>query len=225
MTPARDLGHWAPAWAAERLEQMDFINECRTGGGAVIVVERKMLPTVRIAAVAVEVLDQQVLEDVLDQSGSICFVLNVPKEARITGAAIESARRAGIAIGDMGDTIRALRDEPNPASYVHADTKFIERGLRQHSQISSWRLLDRGRYEVATNRGYTVRVVVTRTYEVTADAVRTEFDRFDGDLDAYVTANPNAREVSPQALQVGAQIGLKVLRWSEFLGALNRPWT
>lgn len=212
---------WAPGWVAQRLVELDQVERCSEIGGPVLeVVRTKGLPDINVACISVDVLDSDVALTVLAESADVKFVLNVPANARITGEAIGILATRGVAVGGVGDAMRALR-EPDPGSYQHKDWQFVERGLAQHTAIESFTLLDRGRYRVERRDRDPITVAVINDYEVTADSVRQVIEKYPA-LDLIVTSNPNALQISDQAKTAASAAGVSVALWRDFYGSLRQ---
>lgn len=148
------------------------------------------------------------------------FILNVPKETRTTGDALREASRRRIAIGGMGDFMRAL-SERTPGLYIHPNVRYVSRILSQHAKVTFCSRLDDSRYSVALHSGATIVAMIANDYEVTADAIRSVIARYP-EFDVYVISNPNARGLSPEAVEAATQGGMKLYLWAEFMSALHR---
>ena len=225
MSPTNDRGsEWAAPWVAKKLSMHEEVAGTAAGTGSVVTVERKRLPQVQIGCVSVQRFDTETVEKIIAKDPSLQFIVNVKKDAVYTGAALDAADEHGIAVGGMGDLMRALRDMPNLADYVNPDTTYIERGLAQHHCVEHVERLARGCYRLHTLNGDLVTLAVGREYEVTAEAVRQAIANH-GLVDAVVTANPNARPIAPNAAEAGSSANVKVLLWQDFYGRLNGRWT
>jgi hypothetical protein len=89
----------------------------------------------------------------------------------------------------------------------------------------SFERIDDSRYKLTRGDLPTIIAYIDRDYEITADKVRRAVDKY-GVFDVYVTSNPNATSVSPEAIAAAKQSGRRVFLWRQFLGALgDRPLT
>jgi len=180
------------------------------------------MSAVQIVCVRIDPLDAATLTSASTRYPNARFVLNIPKSARSTGDAYDVAKQLGISFGGLGDAMRALREE-DPGDYVYPQTTFVERIFRQHSKIKGFERLDDSRYQLDRYGLPSVVVFVSEEYEVTAESVRLAIERY-GEFDAFVTSNPHALEISPEALSAGEEAGRKVYRWREFMSAVRKPW-
>lgn len=214
---------WAPGWVAARLSEVEQVESCKPVGGPNVRVERTgTLPTVHIACIAVDDVGRDVTQAVIEAAEEVCFIVNVTSGARITGEAIETARREGIAIGGMADVMRALRQN-DPSMHEDRSWDFVENGLAQHDAVSHFEILSRGCYRIHRYRHETVDVAVIDDYEVTAESVRNAIGKF-GDIDAVVSSNPSAQPIADTAKRAASSAGTRVYLWREFYGLLNRSW-
>ena len=177
-----------------------------------------------VGCVSVERFEADTVEEFAAEDPTLQFIVNAKADALFTGEALDAADEKGIAVGGMGDLMRALRDEPNPADYVNPDTMFIERGLVQHSCVQRVERLARGCYRLNTHSEDQIEISVGHQYEMTAEDVRQAIHQHSS-VAAVVTANPNAQPISPTAIAAGSSAGVEVLRWKEFYGRLNKQWT
>lgn len=191
-----------------------------------ILVERHDQPPTRIAAAAVNPLDQAKVDECLGRGGpggEIQFIVNVPRDARVTGDAL-AAVSGKAAIGTMADLARALRDDDDLSAHVYKETAYVERGLQQHSAVTNMVILDRGRYRLERGARKAVTVVVANDYELTADRVRTLVQIF-AEFDLIALSNPNVQTPSPQAHSAASSASVEIVGWSELFKKLNYAWT
>ena len=215
---------WVTGWVAQRLSEHGGVKRVTATTGRFITVERKNLPDVVVGCVSVDRFDVGTVEEVTDEGPSLQFIVNVKRDALFTRASLDVADELGIAVGEMGDLMRALNHEWDLAAYVNPDTRYIEWGFEQHGSVQHVERLARGCYRLSTRRGDQIAVSVGRQYEMTAEAVRQAI-HIHGPVDAVVTANPNAQPISQTAVAAGSAAGVEVLLWKELYSRLNRPWT
>jgi hypothetical protein len=186
---------------------------------ALIRIERPHYPPVEFVCIKADPLTFDRFESLHEEYPGASFVLVLPRNAIINGSVYRAAEAAGVAVGGWADAMRAARDA-DPGQYVYRETEYIERILRQHSRVSEFERLDNFRYRIRRRGLGEFVAYIGYNYEITADDVRTAIDRLGG-FDAFVTANPNAQDFSPQAMSVGAQANIKIMRWGEFMSALH----
>lgn len=191
-----------------------------TSDGPVFTLIRKDGPPVRIGFAGESDLDEDVVNDLVLAHDGLDFIVNVPKDGRILGSAIDRAADLGIALGGVGDAMRAVR-LTKPNQYLHPQLNFVLRGLRQHARVRSVRRLDDSRLAVDRVSLATITAFICADYQPTAEAVRVAIDRY-GAFDAFVAIDPNS-DPSLQAIEAARSAGVQVYRWGAFLSALNRP--
>jgi hypothetical protein len=119
----------------------------------------------------------------------------------------------------MGDLYSAT-SLPNARQYVNKEFDFVERGLRQHTNVSRIERVHDRKYVVKRVKHKDLKVVLLNEYELTADHVRTARDRY-GDFTEILITNPNGRPTS-SAEQAAKSMGVSIYKWSELYGRLNK---
>lgn len=218
---SRSLAAWVAGHLKEGREDEGILS-ITVVDETLIVVDRRNKSPVQVACVSFDPLDAFHLRSVISRFPEVEFVLNLPRGARSAGAAYVFAAEHGIAFGGMGDAREALRQD-NLGQYLHRETRYIERILRQHSRVSSFERLDDSRYRLDRNDLSSIVVYTENEYEVTAESVRLAIDRY-GEFDAFVTTNPSAVEISPQAVTAAQDSGRRIFLWREFMAAIHKPW-
>lgn len=210
---------WTGEWVADRMRTVGGITSTSVLAPQIVEIVRKEYPILRVGTVAVACVDQGVVAAMLEQPHEFSFIVNVPKEAYVTGDALGLAATNSIPIGGLGDLMRAVRLS-DVSEYVAPETHFIERGLKQHSRVANYKRLHDRLYAIGRWQFDSLTAVFLNAYELTADQLRTARDRY-GIFDMVVVTNPNGR-VTSSALNVAGGLGCKIYKWGEFLGALNR---
>jgi len=124
-----------------------------------------------------------------------------------------------MAFGGLGDLMSATSDE-DVTQYVRSEFQFVERGLSQHSQVNRLERVHDRLYIAHRNNMTPVRFVMLNEYELTGDHIRTARDRY-GTFDDVLLNNPNGRATT-DATAVGRALSVRILKWGQFLGRLNR---
>lgn len=210
------------AWVADRLGDLEEVTSITVIDGTLITVSRKNMSPAQIACVKFDPLEADNLRSILNRYPDVQFILNILKNARSAGATFALATETGVAFGGMGDAMRALRMD-NPNKYVHRKTEYIERILSQHARVVGFERLDDSRYRLIRKGLPGITAYIGSDYEVTAEAVRLAIDRY-GEFDAFVTANPNAIQISPQAATAAKHSNRRIFNWSGFMSAIHEPW-
>jgi hypothetical protein len=216
---SRDDG-WSAAWIAERLTVQKEVTSVSTLSQHLIQVHRTR-DIVLVGTIGVLQVRLADVQWALSQQSGIKFVANVPAKATFAGDAINYVKKHGAALGGFGDLRRALTLR-NPASYIDRETAFRERGLEQHDRVEAFHRLDDNRYTIERNGLPPITVVFLYDYDLSADAVRTAISGC-GPFQAVIKMNPNG-QISTHAHQAAMHAGIRILKWGEFLGELNRTW-
>ena len=139
-------------------------------------VERKERASFLLGVTSVRLVTYEIVGPFLLGNRRPRFVVNIPKEAVWTGGAIKPLQASSIAFGGMGDLQRAVR-ENDPGDYVFKEYAYVERRLQQHRLVTNIeRLYDRV-WRVRRGPGSTLDVAISNEYDLTADEVRTAYDR------------------------------------------------
>jgi hypothetical protein len=210
---------WTGRWVAEKITGHDEVASVELIAANRVKVFRTKFPTVIVGTGAASRLDAEELAAILRDDPKVDFVVNVPKEAFVTGDALALAVQNGVTIGGLGDLMRAI-ENADVSTYVSPEVAFIERGLRQHSRVVDFERVDDRRYVIERRGLRTLTVVFLGEYELTADHVRVAQERYER-FDFLVATNPNGRPTTA-SLEAAQSMGAKVLKWGPFLGALNR---
>jgi hypothetical protein len=214
-------GEWSGKWLADKLKSHEKVNNVSTISSNRVRVERKIGDEYELATMALlEVYESDLLE-VLTPDDGISFAINISKDAYYHGGALELAESKNIILGGIGDLFRAMALE-DPETYVNPDVRFLLRGLRQHNRVSSVRRLDDRRYQMDRVGLNSVIVLALHDYDLSADSVRNGLEKY-GECHAILAANPNCRPTTI-AINAATSAGVQIYKWSELLGALNRPW-
>jgi hypothetical protein len=185
----------------------------------VLRIVRKEQPTFLAGTITSSRVEPSTIERLVNGVYQIEFIANIPKESFWTGAAIALASKHGAAFGGFGD-LRSALTLPDGRIYVKKEFAFVERGLRQHAQVSSLERVDDRKYLVKRHQMSNICVVALNEYELNADQVRTARDRY-GAFAAIIITNPNGAPTSA-AEQAAKSMGISIYKWGAFLGQLNR---
>jgi hypothetical protein len=213
---------WTPDWARKGLLELPDVVGVTLLGGNVLEIVRRTHGTFHAATTAATCLDGPTVDALLSQDPRVRFVARVPKDGFIAGSALQRARFRQIGIGTLADLLKAA-GLADPTAFQNKEVSYVERMLRQHSRIREFSRVDDRRYQLTRSGLSEVTVVFLHHYDLTADGVRQAVDTYGG-FSGIVKANPNGR-ITPAASQVAAELGLKLFYWSDFLGALHKPWT
>lgn len=215
------IDDWTGKWVAARLGDEPNVLSCEQKTSNSFVVIREELPPVTVVTMSNGVIDKAGLEGLISHAGGkIEFLCIVKKDFKIESAAMLLADETPFGIGGVGELKSALRME-SPETYLGGDAAFIKKGLRQHDKVVCATRLDLRTYEIERVGALSTLVVVAiNDYDITAEAVRDAFENR-RQIDIILKSNPNGN-ISDGAHTVAEGLGAKVLRWGEFLGALNK---
>ncbi|WP_143735185.1 hypothetical protein [Methylocaldum sp. 14B] len=152
------------------------------------------------------------------QNSRVHFLLNIPRNAYFDGSVLSYAASVPFGVGGLGDLYTAA-NEKEFREYLPKETRFILRGLRQHAAVSSVTRLNNRLYLVNRFSGKPLRVLALNDYDLTADAIRTGIDVY-GKCDFILASNPNCR-LSCESINAARSAETAVLKWAQFLGAIN----
>ena len=104
-------------------------------------------------------------------------------------------------------------------TYLPKETRFILRGLRQHTAVTQVDRINNRMYRIRRLENDDMLVLALNDYDLTADAVREGIDRF-GKCDVVLMSNPNCR-ASGESFSAAKHCGVRILKWKQLLGAIN----
>ncbi|TMJ19202.1 MAG: hypothetical protein E6G92_05210 [Alphaproteobacteria bacterium] len=200
------MGGGPAAWVSKVLAEDDFATTQL--GSNLIEIERTPQSTFQLGVISSVRVGHQDVAQFLDGSSDPSFVVNIPREAIWTGEAIEALQNANIAFGGMGDIHRAIC-ETDPRTYVFREYAYVERRLRQHRSVTHiTRLFDRV-WRVQRGRGDVLDIAISNEYDLTADEVRTLWDRY-GSFDALFHTN-NLGRITTQAREAARDLEVELV--------------
>lgn len=211
--------NWTANWACNTLLKHDSVVEARVLEGNLLELDAKGIPrSVEIATMSVDKVNATEIKDVC-VSSSVEFVLNINAGAFYDKTAIQFSEQQPVGIGSVGDLYRAINDREF-RNYLPKETRFILRGLRQHTNVANVTRLNNRTYWIERHKHSSLSVLALNDYDLTAESVRDGMERF-GQPSIILTSNPNCR-ASTESIQATAHSEVRVLSWRELLGALNR---
>lgn len=209
---------WSAEWACSKLIDHEDIQSANPRGTNQIEMSVKKIPRpVLIATMSVETVRATDLRELCD-TNDIEFAMNIKKNALYDGAAIQFSESCPIGLGGLGDLYVATT-EKEYRKYLPKETRFILRGLRQHTAVASVSRLNNRLYRVQKNAGNSTRVLALNDYDLTAETVRDGIERF-GSCEIVLASNPNCRPTA-ESIEAAKHCGVRVLKWGPLLGALN----
>lgn len=205
-------------WVSQQIEKNDNIKSLKIDGDTLRIV-RKKGESLNVSVVSCKRLTSTDVEHI--DTTKIDFVLNIPKDAFISGSVIDSLEYRNIAVGGLGDLHRVLNQEFN-WPYQNPGIEFIMRGLEQHRKVAAVKRLDSKRYKIDRIALSTVIILALNDYELSTEAVRNGKQVY-GEFHSILASHPYAR-ISSSAHSVASDLGISIHTWKELLGKLNLKW-
>jgi hypothetical protein len=151
-------------------------------------------------------------------SNDIEFAMNIKKDALFDQSAIGLSESMPIGLGGLGDLYSAA-NEREFRTYLPKETRFILRGLRQHTAVTQVDRINNRMYRIRRLANDDMLVLALNDYDLTADAVREGIARF-GRCNVILASNPNCRP-SAESVSAARYCEVRILKWGQLLGALN----
>ena len=217
------MANYTPAetskWVAGNLRKAEDVSKVEVLSDQVLRVSRSRYDPFVAGIVSAKCVEAETVEALVISELGVEIIANVPKESYWTGGALSLAHDNNIATGAYGDLLRVIRLQ-NVRAFQPEETEFVERGLRQHNRISSFKRVYDRIYRVSRLGLPDLTVAMLNEYELTADYLRTARDRY-GPFSVAVITNPNGKATST-AKEVAQTIGVEILNWGSFFGRLNK---
>jgi len=200
------MANYTPAetskWVAGNLRKAEDVSKVEVLSDQVLRVSRSRYDPFVAGIVSAKCVEAETVEALVISELGVEIIANVPKESYWTG-----------------DLLRVIRLQ-NVRAFQPEETEFVERGLRQHNRISSFKRVYDRIYRVSRLGLPDLTVAMLNEYELTADYLRTARDRY-GPFSVAVITNPNGKATST-AKEVAQTIGVEILNWGSFFGRLNK---
>ena len=212
-------GGWTGEWVARALREHSAVKDVQLVEPQVLRVDRKEHSSFAVATLGLPRVNDSDVDQALAGPSDVEFLVNVPRESFWTGEAIKAAIRHKVGFGGLRDLMSATADE-HPRLYQNKEFAFVERGLRQHTRVSSFDRLNDRQYLIKRHGRGDLTIVLLNEYELTAEHVRAARDRY-GAFDLVVKTNPNGG-VSSAAERAASSMGASIHKWGDFLARLNK---
>ncbi|EES0499042.1 hypothetical protein ACR579_001314 [Escherichia coli] len=137
----------------------------------------------------------------------------------MSGDAIELLRSKGIAYDSFGRFSTGL-DLENISEHLDKENKFIIRGLRQHSDVSSVERLTNKKYMVERCSGPSLIILSVNDYDLSAEAVRTAC-QIHGGCDIILSSNPYSR-ITHEATIAARSMNIEIFKWGDLLSRISK---
>jgi hypothetical protein len=206
-------------WVADNLRKSSHVTKVDVLDDRVLRVEREEYEPFVAGIIAAPAVMSDHIKGLVDSKHDVEIIINVPKESCWYGSALDLAECNNIATGQYGDLLRAIGEE-DVRALVAKDRIFVERSLRQHSRVSGFERSYDKVYVLSRNGLSKLTAAMINEYELTADHLRTAWDRY-GKFDVAVCTNPNGT-ITGSALEAAESMGIDVLKWGAFLGRINK---
>jgi hypothetical protein len=206
-------------WVVGKLKEAQGVVKVEVVSDQVLRVAREKYDPFLAGIVSATCVDVTTIKTLVQSKLGVEIIANVPKESYWTGEAIRLAEAKNIATGAYGDLLRVIGVE-DVRTFKPRETTFIERGLEQHTRISSFERVHDRLYRISRNGLPDLMVVMLAAYELTADHLRTARSRY-GQFSVAVNTDPNG-DATGSAEQAAEAMSVEILKWGAFLGRLNR---
>lgn len=207
------------SWSKDKILDHEKVLDVNLIDSSMLNVSHENGSEFKIAVISSERVNLDSLRNI--NIADIDFILNIKKDAYITGDVFDLGDSAGFSIGTLGDVYRALNNG-FMANYLDAEMSFVIRGLGQHRKVTELKRLDNRRFLISRDSLPSVTILVLNDYDFTAEGVRHGIDVF-GEFDAILTSNPNCRRTG-NCMGAASSAGIKIIDWGELMGNLNRRW-
>ena len=208
-------------WIIEKLESNEEVNSTIVKPETVLTIERTNGSELSVTTTSIDTFNLDNIKSVI-KAQKADFILHTSKEPFVKGSVFEYLEERKIVLGGFGDLMRVVNQGYN-FPYLPPDVRFIVRGLKQHTKVSSVRRLDNKRYKIERYGLETVTIIALNDYDLGIEAIRSAVDEF-GQFDAVLKSNPNGR-ITSSAVELADSREIKVFKWGELLGKLNLKWT
>jgi hypothetical protein len=210
---------WTAQWTAEKLVTNPHVARITAIPNNRLRVERNNLPTITIATTSNAALDLDAVADLINDDPRPDFLVNLSRDQAPTWEAVQFANGRRVPIGRLGELTNAMA-LPDVRAYVDQETGFRERGIAQHSRVSSFDRTEVDRYTIHRVQLPPITCIFIADYEVNAETVRRARQRY-GSANLLVAVNPN-RQITDSARTTASELGYELLNWTEFLSRLRR---
>ena len=202
----------ASKWLANSLERHTQVASVTEVDRHFLYVERKEYGPVLSLVTSAQKVTAKLIQDGIHEQPDCTFVCNIPKHAVWEGPALSIAFQHGLGWGGVGDFMAALNAEnvyrSEPKKY-----RFGARFLRQYGSILHTERLSDSVVKITMRDGSEYRVAMLYEYEMTADAVRTHFDKY-GPFDFILRTNPNGGPTG-EAREAAEQMDVSIVTYTE----------
>lgn len=185
-------------------------------------IERASRPAARVLCIGLEdgeTFDAEDVDSSLEKIAGTGFVVVVP--TRITHAAYERAEEHGICVTGFGELLNTLKQDENIAQHMDRQERYERRRLTRNKAVRSLKRKGHRAYEIRRDKLRLLTIITTNDYEFTADQLYTLLESYQGiELDLIVFTNPSCRGFSTDSRRAAAQVGIPLVRFSDFLDDL-----
>ncbi len=215
-----DGASWTGEWAQKSLNKHNEVVGVRLLEPQLLEIYRRENGPFLAGTIATTCVKPSSIYRFFESQPVVEFIANIPAESYWTGEAMEFAERRSVGHGGLGDLLSAV-NWPDVRCYKREEFAFVERGLRQHTNVFSLHRVHDRKYVITRCAYDNVIVVLMNEYELTADHVRTARDRYGAFTDVLIT-NPNGKPTSP-AIRAAESMECQVFKWGPFFRRLNLP--
>ena len=199
-------------WLADNLLKHSQVASISIVGNQFLRIDRNDFDPVLTLVMSVARVTADLIEEAIGEEPACTFACNIPKNGIWEGDSLSVAEEHSLGWGGVGDLMAALNDE-DVQQFEPKIYRFGSRFLRQNGSIASTERLSDSVIKITSMNGTVYRVAMLYAYEMTADAVRTHFDRY-SPFDIILRTNPNGGPTS-EAREAAEQIGVQIFTYRE----------
>ncbi|NER02826.1 MAG: hypothetical protein F6K17_09440 [Okeania sp. SIO3C4] len=209
---------WTANWVCDKLiADENIIKASPVNSNLLLLCAKEIDYPVKVASISVNTINSDEIQEVY-QDRDIEFIMNIKKDVLITKDALEFSESISVGLGGLGDLYVAV-NERNFREYLPKETRFILRGLRQHTNVEDVERMNNRKYKISRCTGSDLVILALNDYDLSADSVRSGLDKF-GECDIILTSNPNCIP-SIESKDAAKHCGVKLFGWGGLLGAIN----
>jgi len=208
---------WATDYAIEQIVENDEADVVKIDGSS-IRLSMKNKPDVDAYICGLHEIDGTKVNRVLSTHPDIDFICGFRNSCIWHGDAIESANKNKIGWGNLGTLLSAVHDG-NANAAEHKVFKWASDALKDMGGVDVEREYDRV-FNVKRSSGTTLRLVMSKEYEPSADIMRSLWKRF-GPFDVVYNIDPNVQPTGG-GYETAQKLGIEILGHSEMFRRTRR---
>ncbi|KIC35924.1 hypothetical protein [Leisingera sp. ANG-M7] len=200
------------------LRKIDEVADLTWVSDRLVTITRKTKPSFAAGVLETKEVSPKDVKELIKAGAA--FICKVPKAGFWDGAAIDICEANGVAWGRLGALMSACSYDDDPSTHEDREVYFTARALRQHSRVSGFRFITDKLIELRLDNGKSIIVAVVQAYDITADELRSAWDRHGG-FQIALKNNPNGG-ITQDAYGAAEALGVRVLWLRELMKFLGK---